>query len=213
MALPPGVARWTLSGSLHGEETWAFDWWTQPGTGVASAAAWQTTCDDLYAAITAGSIHTTLATILCTSNDNVGTLKGLYYRNAQTAEYTAQHNFSAVNGTSNSFGPFQMAFCVTTLSDHPTRRTRGRLYVAARGASLDANSRYTSAQVGPVATKVAQLLGVGNTLGEVGPPVVVSRAATAATRITAIRYDLRPDVQRRRANKQGTGGQTTVTVT
>lgn len=210
MALPAGVARWTLSGSLHGEETWAFDWWTQPGVGVASAAAWQTTCDDYAGILGTTGFNGALVALLCTSGDNIGALKGLYYRNAQTAEYTATHNFTGLNGTSNSFYPFQMSFCVTTLSDHPTRRTRGRAYLPARGATLDANSRFTSAQVGPVAAKLANVLHAGVVTGEIGPPVVVSRTGTLATPMTSIRYDLRPDVQRRRANKQGTGGQTTV---
>ena len=209
-ALPPGVARWTISGQLTADEVWAVDWWTTPGTGVADAATWQTIVDDMGNLCVSSGFAGAIATILNTGGGSVNLVKGLYYRNAQQAEFVAQHAIAGVTGTSNSFGPLQQAFCVTTLTAHPTRRTRGRAYFPGTGLQLDANHRIPAASVTNLVTKFALILAAGKTVGEYGRAAVVSRVGTVATEITSVRYDLRPDVQRRRANKQATGGQTTV---
>lgn len=211
-ALPNNVIRWTISGSYHGEETWNFDWWTAPTTAPTSAADFQDTLNQLKAALDANTFPATLATLMCTGGDNVGALKGLAYTTGQTAEYVAVANWTGINGTSNSFGTLQQAFVVTTLTDHPTRSTRGRMYLPADGVQLDATHRVPLASVSGVVTKLATALSTGNFNPKIGPPVVVSRKYTKTTRIVNLRYDLRLDIQRRRANKQGTGVQTTVAI-
>lgn len=212
MAIPPGVIRWTLKGTSSAEEVWNFDWWTQPGVGIASAAAFQATVDAMWAVIVAAGLHTQLASLLPTTGA-VTELSALYYRNAQTAEYSGQHIASpAVAGISNTRAPLQTAFVVTTLTDRPGASYRGRMYLAACGMPLDATHKFTAGSMVAVVNALKAVIGAGNTDGQYGPPVVVSRTKTAATQIKTLRYDLKPDIQRRRANRQTAGARISVAV-
>jgi hypothetical protein len=212
LALPPGVARWTLTGVSIPGEVWAFDWWTQPGVGVASAAAWQATTDALWGVIAAAGLHTQLAS--CFGNTgNVNGLQSIYYRNSQVATFVGNHPLAApVVGTSGSFMPLQQALCVTLLTDFPGKSTRGRCYLPACGLQLDANRRFNLVNTTAIMNALKVVLGAGNTDGQYGPPVVVSKTLTQATKITSLRWDLGPDTQRRRANRQDKGARTTLVV-
>lgn len=212
MALPAGVARWTIEGTSNPEEVWAFDWWTSPGTGVASQAAWQSTVDALYTVLGTTSLLTNLASLIGTDGA-ITALRGLYYRNGQAAEFSGIHVASpAVAGTSSSRSPLQMCLCVTTLTGRPGASFRGRMYLPTPGMPLDTNHRFTVGSLTAVVNSLKQVMGAGTVDGQYGPPVVVSRTKGIATQITNLRYDLRPDIQRRRANRQATGARTTVTV-
>jgi hypothetical protein len=86
------------------------------------------------------------------------------------------------------------------------------MYLPATGMVLDANRRFNGAALSAVVNSLKTVLGAGNTVGAYGPPVVVSRTKTVATQITAIRYDLKPEIQRRRANRQSGGARTVVSL-
>lgn len=212
MPLPPGVARWTLYGPLTAEERWAFDWWTMPGTGVADSTAWQATTDAMWTALVGIGLHTQVATLLPAAGGVEG-VSSLYYRNSQTATFAASHpgNFITA-GTSTSVAPLQTSLCVSLLTPIPGRSTRGRLYLPATGASLDTNRRFTTTQINPVISALKTIINAGRTDGQYGPPVVVSKTHTLATPITQLRWDQRPDIQRRRANRQSVGVRTVVTL-
>jgi len=212
MGLPAGVARWTLQGTSSPDEVWAFDWWTMPGTGVASQASWQATVDALWTVLGTTSLNTNLAGLIGTDGA-VTQLTGLYYRNSQSAEFSGTHVASpAIAGTSGTRAPLQMCFCVTTLTGRPGASYRGRMYLPTPGMPLDTNHRFTAGAMTAVVNSLKQVLGAGTVDGQYGPPVVVSRTKGIATQITNLRYDLRPDIQRRRANRQATGARTTVSV-
>lgn len=212
MPLPAGVARWTLAGKASNDEVWAFDWWTQPGIGVASNAAWQATVDAMWGVIVANALHTQVAKTL-PGTGNINDLKAIYYRNSQVATYVGEHVVSpAVVGTGVGNLPLQTSLCVTLLTDIPGRSFRGRLYLPGNALSVDGNRLFLSATLAPIMAALKSVLSAGNTDGQYGPPVVVSRTRTVATKITTIRWDLRPDIQRRRANRQSDGGRTILTV-
>lgn len=212
MALPNGVARWTISGALTAEEVWAIDWWTQPGTGYSSAQQWADTVTAMLGVIQSNSLHTNLAGLMATGG-NVQGVSGLYYKTSQTAEYSAQALLGTpAAGAGTSYMPLQQCFCITTLTPRPGGSYRGRMYLPATGMTLDSNRRFNGAALAAVVNSVKGVLSAGNTVGLYGPPVVVSRTKTVATQITAIRYDLKPDIQRRRANRQSAGTRTVVAV-
>jgi hypothetical protein len=157
-------------------------------------------------------LSTNIAGIMATGG-NVQGVSGLYYRNAQQAEFSAQALLGTpAAGTGTSYMPLQQCFCITTLTPRPGASYRGRMYLPATGMTLDANRRFNGAALSAVVNSVKQILAAGNVDGQYGPPVVVSRTKTVATQITAIRYDLKPDIQRRRANRQSAGARTVVTV-
>lgn len=212
LALPPGVARWTLTGKSSADEVWAFDWWTMPGTGVANAAAWQSTTDGMKGVIQSTGLDAKLSAHLGTAG-TISELKSIYYRNSQTATFVANSLWSpAIAGQSVTFMPYQQSLCVTLLTDLPGPSTRGRLYLPASGLSLTTNRLFVPANITPTMTSLKQVLAAGLTVGQYGPAVIVSKVLTIATPVTAIRWDLKPDIQRRRANRQADGGRTTLTV-
>lgn len=212
MPLPPGVARWTVEGTSTAEEVWAFDFWTQVGTGVGSQDQWEEITDDYRSLMQNGPLDEGLASLIPTTGA-ITALRSLYYRNAQTAEYSAISVLSpAKAGTSTFRAPLTTSFCVTTLTGRPGGSYRGRMYLPAAGMPLDASHRFTAGSMTTIVQALATWMGAGHTVGQYGIPVVVSRTLGVATPITALRYDNKPDTQRRRANRQAAGPRVVVPV-
>lgn len=212
MPIPAGVARWTIEGTSTAEEVWAFDFWTRPGTGVPTFASWQATNDAYAGLLVSTGLAAALASLIPTTGA-VTALRSLYYRNGPNAEYSAVKALSpAVAGTSTTRAALVMSFCVSTLTGRTGQSYQGRMYLPACGMPLDTTHKFTAGSMTAVVDKLRLMLSAGYTDGQYGPPVVVSRTKGEATPITQLRYDLKPDTQRRRANNQSPGARTVVTV-
>lgn len=111
-------------------------------------------------------------------------------------------------------GALQQA-CVCTLNTGLAgRRNRGRMYFPASGTILVAGHWFSTTRTAALATALATFLtSVGADLTASATPSVLSLTGSSAQVVTQVAVDQRPDVQRRRANKQPGGTTSVATVT
>ena len=114
-------------------------------------------------------------------------------------------------GTSTASGaPLQTSMVLTLRTGQAGRSFRGRIYLPARGGMASGATGYLASGTGPVVTPVINWLHQIAILTPF-PGGVGARAGVASTRrgvftpLSQITVDLKPDIQRRRANKFPSG--------
>lgn len=107
----------------------------------------------------------------------------------------------AMSGTGAVESPFQVAVCVSLLTDRPGASYRGRMYWPACGASVNSNGTYSEAP--QLAPDFAELLvGLGNIDGTSTAILgVYSPTANVVTPVTSVRVGNVLDTQRRRRDQ------------
>lgn len=143
------------------------------------------------------------------SNDTAYTeVRGYFYGDTSgKATHTGSAPITGGGGTSAGFNcPLQTCMVMTLRTGYAGRSNRGRMYLPANGINLGTDHLYGSAALQSLVIEFAAFLSDVITDGSIGAPVVVSRTESAYQTITAVDADYRPDIQRRRANKQGIGG-------
>jgi len=128
------------------------------------------------------------------------------------AHVASQGLASGHTGTGTNPHPLQTSAVVTLRTALQGRRNRGRMYFPANGCAM-AGNRFSSTPMATLATQIGALFtGLNASLLPLGTVVVVSQAATATHPVTSVSTDTRPDIQRRRADKQPIGIVTTQAV-
>nr|CRY97381.1 hypothetical protein [uncultured prokaryote] len=185
-----------LSGNSGTSEVWAtgFDLAGDPGN--------QATLDAMVAAVaalvtTSGTYHAALAGLMGTTSGCTAVTGYAYADATSPAELVSELPVTCV-GTSTTYSPYQTCIVASLRTAVPSRRTRGRMYMPANGVKTNVTGLVDTTAADNISALVKGLLTAN------GPdikPVVISRAGMYGTEITAVSVDVKPDVQRRRANK------------
>ena len=205
MSIPSGCARVTVSGTAQGgNEIWATSFWINMTVPVPSDAIAATTAAGLYAQGTVAGFWDALKA--CIGTDCAITDIGFYqYTGGATATYVGHHAVS-IAGTGTSLNALQLARVATLRTARAGRRYRGRMYLPMTGLLPGTAHLWDASASSLVITDLAgwftQINAAHSTFGDV---IVMSSAGTAATPVTEVTSDQRPDVQRRRANSQSLG--------
>lgn len=203
MAVPAGLVKFVLYGSATDGEIWSTSWYTKPSAGISSQANLDNFVNT-YAntSYLASTLSTTLKTRMSTTTRQLG-FKGYFYNGGPTALYATDAPFSSpiVGSSGSSPLPLQTAVVCSLLTGAAGRRNRGRMYLPVNAVALGTNHELTTTDVDALANAVKQWFDVLNASGN-NPVQVVSIAGSASRDVTQVRVDSRPDIQRRRANKQ-----------
>lgn len=208
MAIPAHTMRLALSGHLYGSEIFQTNLWFTtivpgdpvPVNNTEAAAA----LDEL----TTGTQWTALLTAL------TGMLRAacgydradLYCYDAGGTAATAQASKSLTGPGTSTLGtlPNQVARVVTLNTNQAGRSRRGRLYLPATGLAMDATTGLFSANPSSVLDALSDYIGQQR-ISNSWSAIVVSQKTTSYAYITSLKTDQRPDIQRRRANRENVG--------
>jgi hypothetical protein len=195
MPIPAGFTRVVLHG-VSGTDIFETGMWlrgspaSQEDTQTLANAAWN-------------SWLTTAQTGLAALMDATGAYTGLrayaYPAGGPKAGFIAEAVATRVGGMGNAILPYQSTLVVTLLTGAAGRRARGRMYLPASGATLNADHQFSDAVVDQASTGIAGWVNAFQ--AGANKPVVLSTVGGTARDITQTRADSKPDIQRRRANK------------
>lgn len=209
MAIPAGVSRVSIRGTAATSEIWETGFW------VASAAPDQATADADAANIKTLFLGDWInAWLSHMTSDMVITEIRVYAYPAggPRASFVGVAPIASGNGTDTSgYLPLQVAPVLTLLTGASGRRNRGRMYLPLTGFSMMGSNHLLSTTATDAITSAAATF--FSALGPAYPPVVLSIVGSSHRAITEVAMDNRPDVQRRRANKEGATHRSTGTVT
>lgn len=201
MAYPANSGRAVISG-FSPSEIWEF------GFGLTGMSITSQVDADTAASAIASTLSTTALSqlrALLTSSDQGFTGVKLYcYPTGGTkAAYIGSHGITPSAGTSSNVNPLQVAMCVTLLTGAAGRRNRGRCYLPAGGATITSGHQFDTTTTTSIATGLAAFFSALNAASNPGGKVsVISQTSSAGRQVLSVAVDQRPDVQRRRANKQ-----------
>lgn len=211
MGIPSGVARISLVGHQTGGEIFDTSFWVG-GTGVPTSNADANT----YAAQVSSQLGGPTLTELCSLLDSDSGYDEVrvysYPSGGPTASFVGSATIGSGTGTNSTFMPLQQCMCITLLTGLSGRQNRGRMYLPATGLSLTSGHLFSGTTVQNVVEAMAGFFGGVNGLGSTNDVCVVSQTATTFHTVTAVRADERPDIQRRRANRQATGASHLATI-
>lgn len=213
MAVPSGLVKFVLYGDATDGEIWSTSWYTKPQAGISSQANLDnfinTYANTSYPAAT---LSTVLKSRMSVTTRQLG-FKGYYYNGGTSAIYATDKPFSSpiVGSSGGSPLPLQTAVVATLLTGASGRRNRGRMYLPVNAVSLSTAHELTTTDVDALANAVKDWFAVLNASGD-NPVQVVSVAGSASRPVTQVRVDSKPDIQRRRANKQQPGYQKVATL-
>lgn len=193
------TARYVMQGTLLTGEVFAWGFWEDRtgATGPGSQSDWDTvvTAVKTQWATTAAA----QACALIRPGDHYTQITGYYYGTGGSAPATYISTVSLGNaaGTGTKDHPDQTCQVVTLLTGLNNARGRGRCYLPATGANIT-NGLF--ADVATVNTAIAAWWSA--VFSGTGGVVVYSKTDAAVRKVVNLRSDTRPDIQRRRANKQ-----------
>lgn len=209
MGIPAGSIKISLNGSLPGGEIWNTGWWIYgPTLDVSAAASTAANIWSIMSASTGTHLMNALKVLWQTSCAFTGVKVYSYADTTGVASVVGSATGTAVTGTGTKpVQPDQECLVVTLRTALSGSHRRGRMYMPVNGAALDGGGLFSALDVGTVLDGLkADLALVGADPHLSGfPPVVLSKVLGATTPITAISADLRPDIQRRRSNRQARG--------
>lgn len=194
MAIPPGVTKYVVSGTMPSGEIWQTAWWR---TGLAATDV----TDAAAATVATGAPLTAVLNAWKAWNGTQvkATALDMYHYGSGTGADAHGHASLAVAGTqASNISPNQVALVVTLRSATATRSGRGRQYWPATGMAISAaDGLFPSGSVSTFLTALAALF-LPPTSPQ--PTVVVSQTRIATYPVVSIDADTRPDTQRRRLN-------------
>lgn len=209
------MTRVVFSGILPGGEIWNTGFW-MVGSAPADEAAANILAQELYVAFISDSSSTafaTLATAGWSNGVNVDKVTVYSYPSGGgSSAVVGAHTESPTIGSGGPTSPDQVCYVLTLRTGLSGRQNRGRMYLPANRLSLDSEGLVSSGDQ----SSIVGAFGAGMTAWNLtaGAPeiVVLSQTAGAANLVTSVDADRRPDIQRRRANRQDTGGRFSVTL-
>lgn len=205
MAIPAGVVKVVLSGTMPGGEIWESGFWMSD-TGVTSEAEANALALVIEGTLTAsdnsGAVRIT-AGLLWTAQTTFTTVTTYVYTGGSAAAFVGEFTRpTPLPGTSgNAPHPNQVALVLSLRTGASGRSQRGRMYLPASGASTEATAQLQRADLVSLVNAWATAFSDINS-SSAGKVVVVSRVRGAYRQITQLICDSRLDIQRRRANQQ-----------
>jgi hypothetical protein len=204
-----GVQRVVWSGGLPGGEIWQCGFWLAGGLPGSEAAA------NAQAALLWSAFANTATghAWRMTSNTLWGNSTSLnkvtvyvYVAGGRVADFIGIHTDTPMVGIGGTGMPDQVCQVLTLETGLSGRRRRGRMYLPNTKGFLDSGGLVSATDVGTVsAAWKADFTAWNAAGGSAGTLVVVSQTGTSFQPVTAVSMDQRPDIQRRRANRQATG--------
>lgn len=214
MAIPAGCWRIVYRGNLPGGEVWQTGFWLNGGAPTSNGAAIAAAQVEFDALDDATSGPYNVWKTLVNANVSIAQVAVYSYVTGGThADFVGLSSGTPKAGTATGAQlPNQIGVVLSLLTNQSGRSFRGRMYWPISLGVQAATGQWTVANLQPFVTRMAKhFQDFDNAAGE-GNVVVVSSKLTAATDVTGLRMDTRPDVQRRRANKQVVTGQATAVV-
>lgn len=216
MGIPAGSTKIVLSGLLAGGEIWNTGFWVKgPTLTSAECASAASSLYTIFATTTGTTTMAALKTKFMPSTTSFTTLTIYNYADTSgIATTSGQFIGTPVAGSSVSKNIDQCCIVVTLRTALSGSRHRGRMYFPATGGNLDANSLFASvdaqALVSGLANDFHAVMAEAHFAGF--PVSVISRVLSTGFPVTTLTADMRPDIQRRRANRQNRGSLVTATV-
>lgn len=211
MSYPVDTARVVLRGTLSGGEIF------ETGFGVLAAGITSEALADSYASSIAGIFAGTGSSSWMNALDNGSHLTEVrvygYPTGGSTATYVGAATVAATDGLSTGHLPDQTCLVLTLRTGLSGRRNRGRMYLPFTGATVTTGNLFTNTQVSAVVSMFGARLSAVNALSDTATVAVISTVGTTAHPVLTVTADQRPDVQRRRANRQAVGSVSTAAVT
>jgi len=198
MAIPANVARIALVGTQAGEDVFETGFWVA-GLPIASAAEANEAAADVKAAIVASTFPAAFENLvnITTVIDQVRVYA--YPAGGPTATWIGAAAYGLA-GTKPVVLPLQVACCMTLNTGMAGRSKRGRMYLPANAVGVSDVSHLTATPVNAARVGLADAMSRINDIGDFVQCVVVSQTLSSFAPIVSVSSDLKPDIQRRRAN-------------
>jgi hypothetical protein len=208
MPIPVGVTKFVLQGTLAGGEIWQTGFW-QLGA-VSTPADANTAAQGVWTAFSNTGTGQFGKAFQNTNNNQVQMSNCSAYsypHGGPTADVVGTYGPTPVTGTSIASAlPDQVAMCVTVLSAMAGASHRGRMYIPVTAVNLATGALFSTSDVSSIVN------GLKAALNAAGGAIVVSQHLDSYVPAVGLRADQRPDIQRRRANRQSRGVATAVTL-
>jgi len=213
MAIPANVTKFTITWSTADGEIANSSFWVS-GFAPSSDTALQAACLQVSNLLEGTSIKAALRALV--ESDTVLTgVKGYSYPagGPVAAHVATQGQAAGYNGTGTNPHPLQVAVVASLRTGFSGRRRRGRMYFPANGISMSGN-RFSSTPVSNLILALGTFFTAVNAASpDLGAVSVVSQANSDALAVSEVLGDTRPDIQRRRADRQPGGVTATAVVT
>lgn len=204
MPIPADTTLMTFGGYLPGGEVWQCGIWgsghTPDDNGSANGLA-EIYYDELTATDGSGGIYEWLQLFAPNTVAIRQTRVYCYPTGGPRATFIGQYTGAPVLGTNAQELPNQVSAVLTLHSDFAGRQNRGRIYLPCLKGSLDAAGNLNNGNLATTADAWKSFFDDWNA-ADVPTLSVVSRTGSHVHPITSLSIDSRPDIQRRRANKQ-----------
>lgn len=213
MGVPAGMVKWSIAGTAPSSEIFNTSFWTLGGGSDLGELQ-----DAVNAVASAIKTNLTNTLLLIGSDTTYDSVTGYSYTTGGTkADFAAEASLGPAAGTNTGHAvPLQVCAVLSLRTDVLGRSARGRMYLPANGASIDATHQLSSSLVDAVNGEWATIFTAVQEiiLDNGGNPtvVVVSHTHTSFEPVTHLTMDTRCDIQRRRANKQTANHVADVTV-
>lgn len=213
MAAPPSnTARISILGTANtGAEIWDTSFWVNDVIVASNTDA------NAVMAQVGGLFNTNLKTALLALQANdcaVTQLKGYFYAGGSSTASWVGSFATAGAGATTAQLPLQTCMVMTLRTANSGRSYRGRMYLPATGGIMASSAhQFGTSTTTAISTALANFFNAINTSSISGSVCVWSPTRGVMTDVTQITCDQRPDIQRRRANKQSGGTSVSNSVT
>lgn len=201
MPIPNQVARIALIGHTTGGEVFETGYWITAA--IQDQAEAMTVAQQVATAFqsTARANYCAVITPDC-GYDRVRVYA--YLNGGPAASAIGEHAIAGAAGTGTGTAlPLQVSMCVTLRTPMPGRRHRGRMYLPFLSGTAMNGHQFVQGICTSIAQSTADFFeAVKDAIQAGGNATIVSQAGTTHTNVSSVAVDSRPDVQRRRANKQ-----------
>lgn len=214
MGIPAGATKISFSGVLAGGEIWNTGFWVVgPTLDATSAASCAHAIWDIFNQSTGTHAFAVLKAQYWSASTSWTAVNVYNYHDTSgVASVNGQYMGTPMAGSASNNTPDQIAVAVTLRTAFSGAHHRGRMYFPASGAGFDSNGLFNASTLlsllNGLKADFASVEAESHLAGfDIG---VLSRELGTATPVTALSADQRPDVQRRRANRQLRGSVQTV---
>lgn len=216
MSIPPNSTKITFGGALPGGEIWQSGFWvtgyspSSSGDANSYAELWYA---QLSASDSSGGARIHLGLVAATTVSFTQVRVYGYPAGGTQATYVGIYTGTAVTGTQQPKSGNQTAHVVSMRTGLAGRSQRGRMYIPANGAPVQADGQLNAAACTTIAEGWATCFSDWNAVSGNGIVSVVSSTKTQGYHVVNVQVDSRLDVQRRRADKQSITASETAGIT
>jgi hypothetical protein len=202
MAIPPGVARCSLTGNFGAGDIFDVSFWADGVTMNSNADAAAAAATLAAAALSSGA-KAPLQTCLGTNDAWTGASVYCYPTGGPTATYIGHASIAAMLGTSAVNGPLQNSLVATYITATAGRRHTGRSYLPYTGfLDVGSGNNVAPSALSTLLAGWVSMLNAFMAANSGAAITVVSSKGSSQTHVTQVRMDSKVDTQRRRSNRQ-----------